>query len=79
MGRMDIVISDELENEFRKIVAVKMGLKKGNVSIAVEEALREWLTKIETTKGRADFSFNRSAFISGNKKGKNKKNGLANN
>ena len=43
MGRMDIVIPDELEDDFRKAVAVKLGLKKGNVSIAVEEAIKEWL------------------------------------
>ena len=43
MGRMDIVIPDELEEDFRKAVAVKLGLKKGNVSIAVEEAIKEWL------------------------------------
>jgi hypothetical protein len=43
MGRMNIVLSDSLEEKFRKKVAKKKGLKKGNISIAVEEALREWI------------------------------------
>ncbi len=44
MGRMDIILPDELEEDFRKAVAVKLGLKKGNVSIAVEQAIKEWLS-----------------------------------
>lgn len=44
---MDIVISDELEDAFRKAVAVKLGLKKGNVSIAVEQAMKNWIDSSE--------------------------------
>lgn len=50
MGRIDIVISDELEEDFRKAVAVKLGLKKGNVSIAVEQAIKEWLANDKNRK-----------------------------
>ena len=43
MGRMQIVISDELEKRLRKRAAEKFGLKKGSISEAVEEAIVNWL------------------------------------
>ena len=45
MGRIDIVISDDLENKFRKEVSIRLGMKKGNMSKAVEEAIIEWIKK----------------------------------
>lgn len=45
MGRMDIVVNDELEKKFRQKVSEKLGFKKGNISIAVEEALSDWIKK----------------------------------
>lgn len=44
MGRLQIVISDETEKKLRKVVA-KYGYKKGDISRAVEEALKKWLEK----------------------------------
>lgn len=43
MGRMQIIISDELENKLRKKAAEKFGFKKGSISEAVEQAILEWL------------------------------------
>ena len=43
MGRMQIVIPDELENRLRKRAAEKFGNKKGNISAAVAEAILNWL------------------------------------
>ena len=43
MGRINIVLSDELEDRFRKEVAKSKGLKKGNIGKAIEEALMLWL------------------------------------
>ncbi len=40
-----MVIDDELERKFRKMVAVKYGLKKGALSKAVEEAIKLWIEK----------------------------------
>jgi len=45
MGRIDIVISDELENKFRKEISNRLGMKKGNMSKAVEEAIIDWIKK----------------------------------
>ena len=43
MGRMQIVISDKTEKELRKKAADKFGLKKGSISQAIEEAIKDWL------------------------------------
>ncbi len=43
MGRMQIVLSDDLEKEFREEVFKRMGMKKGNVSLAVEDAVKQWI------------------------------------
>lgn len=49
MGRIDIVISDGLEEDFRQEVFRSIGMKKGNISLAVEEAIKMW---IENRKGK---------------------------
>ena len=43
MGRMQIVISDKIEQELRRKAADKFGFKKGSISTAIEEAIRQWL------------------------------------
>jgi len=43
MGRIDIILPDDLENEFRMEVARMLGMKKGNLTVAIEEAIREWI------------------------------------
>jgi hypothetical protein len=45
MGKMNITLSDELEKQFRETVAITLGFKKGNLQIAIEEALEEWIRK----------------------------------
>ena len=43
MGRIDAIISDDLETEFRKEVSMSLGMKKGNLSLALEEAMKQWI------------------------------------
>ena len=38
-------IPEELEKEFRKLIAEKYGLKKGNISLALKNAIEEWIAK----------------------------------
>lgn len=45
LGRINLVLDDKVENEFRKAVADKLGMKKGNIQVAVEEALKDWVKK----------------------------------
>ena len=40
---MNIKLSDETEERFRKAVANSKGMKKGNISIAIEEAIDLWI------------------------------------
>lgn len=46
MGKMNIVLKDELEERFRKAVFEKKGMKKGNISESLEEAIECWIKSI---------------------------------
>jgi hypothetical protein len=52
MGKMNIVIDDELEKQFRKSVFEKKGMKKGNISEALEEAVGAWIKREDEIKKR---------------------------
>lgn len=43
MGKMNIVLADKTEERFRKAIADNKGLKKGNISVALEEAIELWI------------------------------------
>jgi hypothetical protein len=43
MGQISLVIDDKLDAEFREVVAKQLGFKKGNLKIAIEQALRLWI------------------------------------
>lgn len=45
MSRLQVVLSDDVEDRLRKKAAEKFGLKKGSISKAIEEAITEWLNK----------------------------------
>jgi hypothetical protein len=44
---MNVVISDETERRFRDVIARHLGLKKGNISKALEEAIDLWIKSME--------------------------------
>jgi len=43
VGRMQIVLTDKLEKELREKAFAKFGLKKGSISKAVEDAVKNWI------------------------------------
>lgn len=45
MARLNSKISDKLDEDFRKAVSHKFGMRKGNLDKAVAEALTEWTEK----------------------------------
>jgi hypothetical protein len=50
MGKMNIVLSDELEEKFRRVIFERKGMKKGNISEALEEAIRQWMAFNQSEK-----------------------------
>lgn len=50
MGKMNIVLPDAIEEKFRKTVFETKGMKKGNISEALEEAIDLWIESIKTEK-----------------------------
>jgi hypothetical protein len=43
MGRITITLNDNLDKKLRETVADTIGFKKGNLQVAIEEALEEWI------------------------------------
>ena len=48
MGKLTVLVSDEVEDTFRELVAKRYGLRRGALSIAVEEALKLWNAKVRS-------------------------------
>lgn len=42
-GKMNIVLGDNLEERFRRTVFESKGMRKGNISAALEEAVEAWI------------------------------------
>lgn len=45
MGRIDVIVPDELEMEFRIAATRQFGGKKGYLSEAIVEAVKDWVEK----------------------------------
>lgn len=45
MGKMNVVLDDKLEEKFRRAIFETKGMKKGNISEAIEEAIELWIGK----------------------------------
>lgn len=45
MGRIDVILPDNLEEKFRKKVFEKYGMKRGNITSAINEAIEQWIEK----------------------------------
>lgn len=43
MGKLNVVISDEIDTKFRQEVFKRKGMKKGNLTEALEEAMALWI------------------------------------
>lgn len=43
MGNIKVILPDELEQKFREEVFKSKGMKKGNITLAIEEAVRIWI------------------------------------
>ena len=45
MGKIYIVLSDDVERRLRLAIVIRLGGRKGNLSGAVEDAVKDWLGK----------------------------------
>ena len=45
MGKVTIDIPDDLDEQFREAVFNRFGMRKGNLTTAIEEAIKEWVKK----------------------------------
>ena len=45
MARINLVIDDELDEQFRNEVAKRLGMKKGNIKTAIEDAMKRWIKR----------------------------------
>ncbi|MCW4017794.1 MAG: ribbon-helix-helix domain-containing protein [Candidatus Bathyarchaeota archaeon] len=45
MGRISVDLPDELEKQFRLKTVERFGGKKGDLSRAIEEAVKTWIAK----------------------------------
>jgi hypothetical protein len=52
MGRLDLDIKDELEEKFRAKVYQRKGMKKGNLTDSLEEAIILWMNTETVTQGK---------------------------
>jgi hypothetical protein len=43
MGRLDLNINDETEKKFRDAVNKSKGMKRGNLTTSLEEAIDAWI------------------------------------
>lgn len=43
MGRIDVILPEDLEEKFRKKVFEKYGMKRGNITTAIQEAIENWI------------------------------------
>ncbi|MCP8321514.1 MAG: hypothetical protein H3Z52_11340 [archaeon] len=53
MARIDIILDDELEKEFRDEVYKQLGMKKGNLTVAIQEAIRMWINTQRSKRSEA--------------------------
>lgn len=43
MGRMDVILPDDLEQRFREEVFKRLGMKRGNITLAIQKAIEQWI------------------------------------
>ena len=43
MGRLNLSVNDDVESKFREAVYKKKGMKKGNLTQSLEEAMLMWI------------------------------------
>ena len=50
MARIDVILDDNLEKKFREEVFKRYGMKRGNLTEAVQDAIKLWLAQEKIKK-----------------------------
>jgi len=45
MGRIDVILPDDIEDKFRNTVYKKYGMKRGNITEAINDAITGWVNE----------------------------------
>ena len=53
MGAIKVILQDDLEEKFRTEVFKSKGMKKGNLTIAIEEAITSWIDSQQKKRSNA--------------------------
>jgi len=48
LGEIRGVVSEDIEDQFRRLAMKKFGYGKGSLSKALEEALRQWIALLDS-------------------------------
>jgi hypothetical protein len=46
MGKVTLVLKDDLEERFREAIYKSKGMKRGNIQMAIEEAIEMWIKEM---------------------------------
>lgn len=53
MGRIDVILPDDLEEEFRTEVFKSKGMKRGNITAAIVDAIKMWMQEEKNKRSNA--------------------------
>jgi hypothetical protein len=53
MGAIKVILPDDLEEQFRTEVFKSKGMKKGNLTLAIEEAVKMWIKSEQHKRSNA--------------------------
>jgi hypothetical protein len=53
MGAIKVILPDDIEEQFRTEVFKSKGMKKGNLTIAIEEAVKMWIESEQRKRSNA--------------------------
>jgi len=53
MGAIKVILPDDLEEKFREEVFKSKGMKKGNLTFAIEEAVQMWIESEQRKRSNA--------------------------
>lgn len=53
MGRIDVILPDNLEEEFRTEVFKSKGMKRGNITAAIVDAVKLWIKEEKKKRSNA--------------------------